>query len=745
MADRVTVRLPNGEIKEVEMPSDFEPTSGPSVALETTFERLIPAPNNQVPEPSSEIGYAGQVGYPLYGAAQGALFNRVDELLALASPKLSQTLETGYRDFQSQYPGRATASEIVGALAPALTPVTAIGMLPRATQGAATALRALHQLGSEGKLLSGIGGLARQAFLSGTGAPSAIPPEAEAPMFDPLAQLTNQYRPASGELASEALRGPTTSERIGSGLISAATGTVLGTPLIVGAKLLQPSQKQITAKLIEKLNIPEEIKKAAELIVRKEPDITPTELLKRLETRQPTTLAEDIGGEAEAALMAGGSEVPAVRRSMETRRAERPKRIKAAVEEAYGIGQEFTPSELTEMAKESARQAVEKGQARATAAAKPTYEALEWRKKVTEKSLEDIKESGFQGDEIVYDFLQNMRKAVDNDIGRQAIKAAFRDVKRKPLKELTFEDYKKIRSTLKDLKNAVSQGREPEGLKGTLPRQVVRVEQRLNQILRQAVPGLRRADALYRAKYVPEGFGGMSEVVRKKVTQISRVTGENVQKIGDIVLSLDPKQVSEIIAGAKKMDSPELINSLKQGLQAKMKEIAATTDRAAFNKIFSKGENGRDIADILLGKEPAQKLLKTLSTEQKMASLEGQIPVTGGAKTFPMAQGAKALEEIEQPIALKIFNRLRNFVSSPKQGALDEIEGLLADSVNPALRKQIITVLSAQGKEKAKAGVQIAMYLRALKKAAKASPTVEKKGRILTGGVAPRIINVRED
>ena len=128
-----------------------------------------------------------------------------------------------------------------------------------------------------------------------------------------------------------------------------------------------------------------------------------------------------------------------------------------------------------------------------------------------------------------------------------------------------------------------------------------------------------------------------------------------------------------------------------------------------------------------------------------MASLEGQIPVTAGAKTFPMAQGAKALEEIEQPIALKIFNRIRNFVSSPKQGALDEIEGLLADSVNPALRKQIITVLSAQGKEKAKAGVQIAMYLRALKKAAKAPPTVETKGRIVTGGVAPRIINVRED
>ena len=242
-----------------------------------------------------------------------------------------------------------------------------------------------------------------------------------------------------------------------------------------------------------------------------------------------------------------------------------------------------------------------------------------------------------------------------------------------------------------------------------------RLERTLEKGFSRIFPAIKEADYTYATKVIPEAFGGMEATARDALERMTRFDvrkPNQVSRIGKIISQLDPKEVQQIVEGAKNIGKPEMLDAMKKGYVGMLKKDVATQAPSKVIRYFDTSSNQRQILDILAGKEQSNKILSRLSKEEKLARVEGQ--VKGGSQTGPMSMALKDLTRMtDQPLPQNLTQRGLNMFRQPIM-ALDALISLAPQFRDKQVKNEIYRIYGLQGQTALQKMQQLAPIIQKL-------------------------------
>lgn len=242
-----------------------------------------------------------------------------------------------------------------------------------------------------------------------------------------------------------------------------------------------------------------------------------------------------------------------------------------------------------------------------------------------------------------------------------------------------------------------------------------RLERTLDKGFSRIFPAIKEADYTYATKVIPEAFGGMEATARdalERMTKFDVRKPNQVTRIGKIISELDPKEVQQIVEGAKNIGKPEMLDAMKKGYVGMLKKDVSTQAPSKVIRYFDTSSNQRQILDILAGKEQSDKILSRLAKEEKLARVEGQ--VKGGSQTGPMSMAVKDLTRMtDQPLPQNLTQRGLNMIRQPLV-ALDALISLAPQFRDRQVKNEIYRIYGLQGRTALQKMQQLAPIIQKL-------------------------------
>lgn len=745
MAEKYIIQEPDGTIKEISLLPEEVPGMDSSLfTLQAMDER-----------PVQEIGYAGGVGNALYGAVKGATFNFSDELLSLLSPSTAESLEKGYEEFQSQSPYLSTASEIAGGIGGAFAnPAATLLRAPAAVVKAAQFLQAANRLGA-GTGAKALGGSLASGALSGYGA-------------------------GEGGILS--------ADRLQKALISmgfSAGGNVVGQKI---GRLLGEGKGGARAALEQAT--PEE-QAFGKMVLAENPDLAQPQVIQQAQAALQQTpelmLGEAVGAPQQIIRAAQEPSGKTIQDALIQRGEERGGRLLANVAEATGIQSRKTPRELARVAKQTTKTFEKQSLKRAEQSGEKMYRRLpELQEQVNLKRVGKIQQEAYRAQDaferdVVEEFGEEfytkyaspktskgvrtkMRNQIaDAGIGTEetAIAKTARMAAKQPVEKAldrlaymstskiakkiisvaegkrelglntagnrTLKDYKKIISYGKTLARDLNKSPDKGEFANVQSKDILEVVNKMNRVLQETVPGLKKADWAYKWSKIPSGFGGMTSDLRDVVRKLARTQETNPEAFADELLKVSPKALKRMLTAAARVGDTDLKEGFKRGLKAKIDEALATSDRDVLGKLFPKGERSREIFGILFGTKNLEALLEKQAIEQGMSTLEAKAlrnSITGG-----VAMAKETSMEAQKSGFVTAVSRILGTPVKGPQGIVNQISSFLAnETVKPSLKRDMDKILSLQGKSAIEKIGLLGPYLEQLGKGTEAAEKWQEIG-----------------
>lgn len=714
--------------------------------------------------PVQEIGLGGQVGNFLYGAGKGATLNLSDELIGALFPETAKSLEAGYQQYQAENPKLALASEIAGGIGGAFAaPAATLLRAPAAVVKAAEILGAANRLGM-GTGASALGGSVASGALSGYGA---------------------------GE------GGPLSMDRFSKAGISALFGLGGG---VAGQKLGRAlGEGKAGARVALEQATPEE-QAFGKMVLAESPELAQPQVIKQAQAALQKTpdlmLGEAVGAPQQIIRAAQEPSGLPIQEALMQRGQERGGRLSANVAEATGIQSRKTPRELARVAKQTTKTFEKESLKRAEKSGEKMYRRLpELREQVNLRRIGKIQQQAYRAQDaferdVVEEFGEEFytkyvspetSKAVKTKMQNQIINAGIgteeaavaktaQMAKKRPVenaldrlaymatsgiakkiirvaenkRELglntagnrTLSDYKKIISYGKTLARDLNKSPDKGEFANVQSKDILEVVNKMNRVLQESVPGLKKADWVYKWSKIPSGFGGMTSDLRDVVRKLARTQETNPQAFADELLKVSPKALKRILTAAARVGDASLKEGFKRGLKAKIDEALATSDRDVLGKLFPKGERSREIFGLLFGTKNLEKLLEKQAIEQGMSAVEAKALRNSITGSVAMAKET-AMEAQKSGFVTAVSKILGTPVKGP-QGIVNLIASFLAnETVKPTLKRDMDKILSLQGKTAIEKLGLLGPYLEQLGKGTEAAEEWQAIGGLIgTKGIS---------
>lgn len=708
--------------------------------------------------PVTPTGMLGHIGYPAYGALQGATFNLSDELIGALFPEAAKSLEAGYQQYQTENPNKAMAAEIAGGIgAAAMTPLGLAARLPAGAAKAAELLSAANRLGY-GTGPKALGGSLASGALSGYGA---------------------------GE------GGVLSWDRIQQALINGAFGLGGG---IVGQKLGRIlGEGQTGARTALERATPEE-QAFSKMVLAENPDLAQPQVIQQAQAALQRTpelmLGEAVGAPQQIIRAAQEPSGKAIQEALIQRGQERGGRLASNVAEATGIKSRKTPRELARVAKQTIKTFEKESLKRGQKAGEKMYRRLpELREKVNLRRIGKIQREAYRAQDafekdVVEEFgedfytkyvspetsksvrtkMQNRIVDAGIDTEEAAVAKTARMAKKRPVenaldrlayiatsgiakkiirvaentRELglntagnrTLSDYKKIVAYGKTLARDLNKSPDKGEFANVQSKDILEVVNKMNRVLQESVPGLKKADWVYKWSKIPSGFGGMTSDLRDVVRKLARTQETNPQAFADELLKVSPKALKRILAAAARVGDTDLKEGFKRGLKAKIDEALTTSDRDVLGKLFPKGERSREIFGLLFGTKNLEALLEKQAIEQGMSAVEAKALRNSITGSVAMAKET-ATEAQKSGFVTAVSKILGTPVKGP-QGILNLIASFLRnETVNPTLKRDMDKILGLQGKSAIEKIGLLGPYLEQLSKGDKTAEQWQAIGGLI--------------
>lgn len=351
------------------------------------------------------------------------------------------------------------------------------------------------------------------------------------------------------------------------------------------------------------------------------------------------------------------------------------------------------------------------------------------------KRIKAISRAGYDDADILMDEFGKVDRAEWNI----AAKTRLRSEVGKLTKELTPKEWQKLlpklylkgeapnfsKLSLPDLKikvlgplRKINKRNELRGLdtyQGIEASRLQKLERDLDSGFRRIFPKIKEADYTYATKTIPEAFGGMDETARRALEEMTRVDvpkPTQIKKMGETIASLDPSQVQQIIEGSKNIGKPEMLEAMRKGYVAKIKNDIKKGDITNVMREFERSTDQRQILDILAGKEQSNKILSRLSKEEKLGRVEGQ--VKGGSQTAGVTLAVKDLTRLTDPSGPQnVTQRMVNMFRQPIL-ALDALISLAPQFRDKQVKNEIYRIYGLQGQSALEKMQQLSPIIRKL-------------------------------